>query len=421
MLRVAAITFLALAACHDSPAQRGRLEVTYSLDLSKAVDDKAVEVQRDLEAAIAAQQLSATVTSNASTLTITASFGDTRYAVEQIVRTNHGDILVPSSCDADASMSAICFRIAAKYALAVEQAALDRAVATVRARLEAMKVKPSVVARDLQIVVELPATEDRAIALRSVISRAGRLEFKVVDDGSHYMERLFAHVQEAKDPTVAAEVDRWHSGGRSLSDYYLIAHDTEETVTEEEATRLGCSMPRTADRGGVLCKLSGRVVLERYLAKLAETDPRFRVPADRQIGFEQLAEDITAKDRRPAWRTYYLERTPRLTGAAISNASGTEDPDTHRPLVQVELDRRGAQTFGDLTDAIAGHKLAILIDDRIQSAPIVMEAIRGGRLQITMGGDDRNRVEQERDQLVKVLKTGALPAALVEESLLELP
>jgi preprotein translocase subunit SecD len=61
-------------------------------------------------------------------------------------------------------------------------------------------------------------------------------------------------------------------------------------------------------------------------------------------------------------------------------------------------------------------KFATILDDKVKSAPIINEAIRGGRCQITMGGGDQMQKEKERDDLVAVLKTGSLPAPLREET-----
>ena len=73
-----------------------------------------------------------------------------------------------------------------------------------------------------------------------------------------------------------------------------------------------------------------------------------------------------------------------------------------------------------LTRETVGHKLAIVLDGVVRSAPIVQSAVTGGRLTITLGGADADDAERDARELVKVLRTGALPAPLVEESVQEL-
>jgi len=145
-------------------------------------------------------------------------------------------------------------------------------------------------------------------------------------------------------------------------------------------------------------------------------DPKFKVPDDHQIGFEMIEPLPGAKERHNMWRTYYLERAVRLTGSAISDAMGSYDPNTNRPIVLLDFNRYGGRQFGDLTAQIVGMRLATILDDKVKSAPTIENAIRGGRASITMGGSDPVRMEKERDDLVAVLKTGSLPAPLREQS-----
>jgi len=423
------------AADKGSAVKRGpRLQVTYDIDLDKAVDDKAADVRRDLEAALADQKVVATVRVSMvpGELTVTPADPSTKAAIEQLVKNDYGDTIESQPCDASAGPAAICIKVAASYAEAVKKSALTNAVATIRARLVAAKVAdPTVVEKAGQIVVEFPANDEQGLALRSLVARAGNLEFKVVDDGSNFMKRLFAHIgtDGAKgDPTepralaedIRAEIDQWRpDDGGSHTDYYLISHDREAVVTPERARQIGCSGPKVDDQ--VRCRVGGRTVIEQYLQELATKDPSFQVPDDRQIGYEVVEPPPEAVDQRPYWRTYYLERAVRLTGKAIANARGSFDPNTNRPIVLVEFNRAGATTFGELTAQIVGRKLATIVDGRIKSAPIVNGAIRGGRISITMGGSDATRQELERDELVSVLKTGALPAPLRESSASQVP
>ncbi len=429
-----------LVACrgHGEPAAETsgsasqRLQVVYDLDLDKAVDDRGWELRRDLEAALADEKIVATVTVSATSpgaLTVTPSDVTKRSAIEELLRASYRDTIDRRDCDPSAGPSAICVQIAASYADAIKRAALSSAVGTIRARLVAAKVaNPTVVEKAGQIVVEFPAADPQGLAIRARIARVGKLEFKVVDDGSEYMKRLFAHVgsegrtgaptdPRAIEDAITAEIDQWRSGdGDAMhADFYLIAHDRDAVLPPERARALGCP-PTAVENGQVRCTVSGRAVIERYLAELAATDPSFRIPDDRQIGYERNEPDPTANDRRPFWRTYYLERAVRLTGAAISSAQGSLDPNSNRPLVLLDFNRAGARALGELTEQIVGKKLATIFDDTIKSAPIINGPIRGGRASIAMGGGDLHRQETDRDELVEVLKTGSLPAPLREVS-----
>jgi preprotein translocase subunit SecD len=86
----------------------------------------------------------------------------------------------------------------------------------------------------------------------------------------------------------------------------------------------------------------------------------------------------------------------------------------------LDLTRAGGQLFGDVTSEIVGMKLATVLDGKIKSAPVINDAIRGGKVMITMGGGDQNRAERDRADLVAVIGAGAMPA-LREESAREFP
>jgi preprotein translocase subunit SecD len=60
--------------------------------------------------------------------------------------------------------------------------------------------------------------------------------------------------------------------------------------------------------------------------------------------------------------------------------------------------------------------MAIILDNKITSAPIIQGAIRGGASTITMGSASPQIAQREAEDLVDVLRTGSLPAPLVEES-----
>ena len=165
------------------------------------------------------------------------------------------------------------------------------------------------------------------------------------------------------------------------------------------------------------CKVTGRQVLERYFKEIAAANPKLKIPDDHDIGYERIDPDPEHHNERSLWRTYYLEHAVRLTGSAIANATPANDPNTGAAVVQIDFNRFGSRVFGDLTSQIVGKKLAAILEDRVRSAPVINQAIRGGHAVITLGrGTDPTVQEREREELVNVLKTGSLPAPLVESS-----
>lgn len=199
------------------------------------------------------------------------------------------------------------------------------------------------------------------------------LEFRVVDSDSAYMKRVFAHVGldsagNATDPQALAagigvEVDAWADESATRhTDYYLQGKD--------------------------------RSAIQRYVEALAARDPVFRVPDDRDLGFERSGDK---------WRSYLLERTVSLDGSTIATAVKSFDPNSGRPIVLLEFDASGAKMLAALTKRIVGKKLAIVFKGQIKSAPIINGEITGGRASIAMGGTEVAAQEKEADDLTTTL------------------
>ncbi len=438
---------------------QGGVHLVYSIDLDKAVDDRASEIKRDIESRFADENIKGLVRTPATPLgavTVVLEDGTKKDEVRRQIVTDYGDTILMLTCPPKENANTICMRVSSTYADSIKKAALTNAVTTIRERINEKGVaEPNVVEKGDQIIVELPGLDKEMIdETKGIIARTAKLEMKVVDDctvytpsgctkanstheGSPYMKKLFSHVgsdrkgnpsdPEAVRLEIKADIDQWRpdDGGGTHTDYFLIAPNREERVTVEWAKAKGCyNNTSVVENGMTTCNLTGRQIIERYLfgdkdlgyEGLTQKDPSFKVPEDRQIGFEEVPPLPNAKDQRTFWRTYFLERAVQLTGSAISNAMMSYDPNTNRPNVLLDFNRYGGRIFGDVTAQIVGMKFATILDDKVKSAPIINTAIRGGRAAITMGGSDPTVQEQEADALVAVLKTGSLPAPLREES-----
>lgn len=95
-----------------------------------------------------------------------------------------------------------------------------------------------------------------------------------------------------------------------------------------------------------------------------------------------------------------------ITGSDLSGANQSQDQ-YGQPAIAFTLHGPGAQRFGKATSANIGVPFAIVLDNRIVSAPTIQSAITGGSGQIT-----GNFSMQEAERLAIVLRSGALPAKL---------
>ena len=290
---------------------QGGLHIVYAIDLDKAVDDKASEIKRDLDARFADEKLDKELGAKVKTpaprttpteiplgaVIVTMTDGKRKAEIESQIQSDHRGVVEPFECGADAGPNPICFKVSQAFAESTKKAALTNAVATIRERINEKGVaEPSVVEKGDSIIVELPGDPDSQAMkdTREIIARTAKLEFKVVDDSTEclanpdprsqdtapncYPVRLFRKVgsdkdNKATDPRaraldILAEVSQWHpeQGGGQRTEHYLRTYDREESVPVAWATKHGCKKVTTqVEDGKVKCIVTGRQALERYL------------------------------------------------------------------------------------------------------------------------------------------------------------
>ena len=103
-----------------------------------------------------------------------------------------------------------------------------------------------------------------------------------------------------------------------------------------------------------------------------------------------------------------VEDIVMLAGDVIREARVIFSNATGLPYVSITFDSKGAADFAELTEKNVGRQLAIILDNKIQSYPVIQEAIYGGQAQIT--GSFSNK---EASDLALVLRSGSLPTSLV--------
>ncbi len=140
-------------------------------------------------------------------------------------------------------------------------------------------------------------------------------------------------------------------------------------------------------------------------------------------GAEFMLEKETLRDGSTVYKPAYIEVRKQLTGSALKDARVEYEPQNNRPYVSLSFNKTGADRFGKVTAAYAprgdnnlnsdtGRRLAIILDGKLYSAPVIQDAIYSGNAQIT-----GSFTADECARLVNVLRAGALPApvTIIEE------
>ncbi|MFH2045604.1 MAG: protein translocase subunit SecD [Pseudomonadota bacterium] len=132
-------------------------------------------------------------------------------------------------------------------------------------------------------------------------------------------------------------------------------------------------------------------------------------PPGTEILYE-IKEDY--QTRRITKKPYLVKKQTLLTGASLSGASVQIDSQYNDPYVAINFDNKGAKAFERITEENVKKRLAIVLDNKIYSAPVIQEKISGGRAQIT-----GSFTPEEARDLAIILRAGALPAPvkIIEE------
>ena len=195
-----------------------------------------------------------------------------------------------------------------------------------------------------------------------------------------------------------------------LSDYglVLIKSSSQEQAIEivrRRVDEVGTNEPNILKRGSdrILVELPGLNNPDRIkslLGKTANLTFKFVTNnSEESFGTEKLLfEDGTEA---------IVSKRIVLSGENLIDAKPRMDTQNNQTVVSFNLDRVGTKKFAKATSNNVGKKLAIILDNKIISAPTIQEPIVGGSGQIT--GDF---TFQSATDMALLLRSGALPAPL---------
>jgi SecD/SecF fusion protein len=304
--------------------------------------------------------------------------------------------------------------------------AINRSLEILRNRVDQFGVSEPTIAKlgSRRIAIELPGVKDPARA-RELIGRTALLEFKLLIDPDRTREILTAIDNTVKarmglDTTIAA-TDSAAAETAALAEKDTMAGDTGIVKAEELFAEPGAEV-RESDTAAVaqnpflslllggtnniLVPQKNRSQVNRIIHSL-EVQKSF--PPDVEFLWSNEPEDFEQAGQ-PLWILYLLKKEPEQTGATLADArstigSGYEPDQAGKPIVEMSMTRAGGRTFARVTGANVGKRLAIVLDDKVHSAPQIRGKIAGGNAVIT-GMKDMN----EARDLAIVLRAGALPA-----------
>lgn len=183
----------------------------------------------------------------------------------------------------------------------------------------------------------------------------------------------------------------------------LVQVEEAGTVGGETKHRLIVELPGVEDAGEAKEQIGETPLLEFKL----ETQDGSPQPDSGQL-FSSTSTDSTTTTISTTTGPQYEDT--ELTGRLLSGARlqfGTGQGVSNDPVVLLDFNEKGAQMFSEITGANVGEVLAIFLDGRVISSPVIQQQITGGTAQIT-----GNFTPEEARTLVRDLNLGALPVPI---------
>ena len=299
--------------------------------------------------------------------------------------------------------------------------ATERALEIIRNRVDQFGITEPLIHKQGgdRIVVELPGLHDveRASAL---IGQTAQLDFKLmetpentvsllkkIDAALAQAETTLIEEEEIETPEELEEEKERDVVKDLLGEAEEEPDTTEDTTSflEEEEDPYYEERPFTQylesyeGRSGFMVLQTDKPKVELLLSR---PEVQELIPKDDEFAFSTRAETF---QNQKYWGLYLLKKRSELSGKYLVDARPTYDQ-FRKPEVQFTLTKKGGRIFARVTGANIDKPLAITLDGRVESAPIIRSKIRD-RGVIEMGGVAS--IEDATDLSI-VLRAGALPA-----------
>jgi preprotein translocase subunit SecD len=309
--------------------------------------------------------------------------GDTAKVDERFQKRFGSELAMSKSANA----GELVWKIKPEVETQIRERAVSQAKDTVNRRVDELGLREaSVTTRDEDIIVEVPGENEKAFdEIKDIIRRTARLEFKMVDDAADFFGRVSPE-QIPADQGISIFPENAPNGpGKSVTSRYarMVKRESE-------------SMNDCRDR------------MKAWVKTLA-------VPDDHQVAFQAVTEydESTQTVTEIGWRTYYLFGRAEVTGDLVTDAQVARDQNDFGSFyVSLTFSPAGADRFEEVTGANVQRRFAIMLDEVIDSAPVIKTKIGGGRASITLGAGDPETQLKNARKLELVLRSGALPAPI---------
>jgi protein-export membrane protein SecD len=308
--------------------------------------------------------------------------------------------------------------------------AVDRALQVLRNRIDFTGVTEPVIQKqgDDRIIVDLPGYTDAAQA-ENIIGQTAQLEFKLTEtpeNASLILKRIDSVISAVAKATSRNSEESGQSSATPQTGASSPTTNPSDTARDIFADILGGDTGTVSDTG---LAETGESAFSQYLEPFLFSSknntqwPGYVVSSSDRRMIEKMLEmpevkKVIPEDVQFAWSTrsdikaaqsvyylYILKSKVQFLGKNLERVQlGRDQYQAH--AVNFRLTGQSSAAFARLTGANIDKPLAIVIDNKVESAPFINSKIRNDG-QVTMGG---SATIKDAQNLEIVLKAGALPA-----------
>ncbi len=317
--------------------------------------------------------------------------------------------------------------------------AIDNAFNIIRTRIDQFGVaQPNIQRLETagRILVDLPGVKDKA-RVRKLLQGTANLEFwQVYENDATTQEVLLAINQMVVDQKALEKSKAELTVANAKSDDNNVASvdtaektsepallgELEETGEEKDTTLSDISaqypffsiMQPFPSRGeqvpGPIIGVSHSKDIAQVNTYLEQAKQKNIVPRDMRFMWSAKARSGEEKKPTDLYELYAIQVTGRegkapLNGDVITSARQEFDQQKGSAYVTMNMNGEGATIWARLTNENINQAIAIVMDNKVYSAPMVNDQIKGGSSQIT-----GNFTITEAEDLANLLKSGKLPA-----------
>jgi SecD/SecF fusion protein len=324
---------------------QGGMHLILKVDLAKATKNYLELSQQDLRESLRKKQIPASRGESVGTnrLTFLLPNPDHLPEVRKIIQEEFPNLILVSSTPKAEGVQ-VELALKEKEIKSITENAVSQSLEIIRNRIDQFGVTEPVIIRQGsdEIVVQLPGVKDPQRAM-DLIGRTAQLEFKLVDSETKL--------------DLQGMIDQAIESGRLKRDFNHA--DLNEALKEQ-------------------------------------------TPPEREV---YIRKEVNQETGRVSRIPILLFSKTLMTGDAIKTARVEFGGNFNEPQVGIEFNAHGSRVFDQITRDNVHRQLAIILDQVVQSAPVIQERISGGKAQIT-----GIFTPEEASDLAIVLRAGALPA-----------